>query len=81
MAPAHFTLLWSYFNQCWPLVYVSKKHFIRIAALLRSAQKHCQGLSVDQTVEIIRENLAEILSDTNPNFDRTRFLEACNVKH
>jgi hypothetical protein len=58
---------------------MSKKHFIKIATLLRATQKQGHDLSVEHAVTFIAENLAEIFEQENPRFDRARFLEACNV--
>ena len=57
---------------------MSKKHFIKIATLLRVSK---EAFDADYAITLIAENLAEIFAEENPRFDRTRFLEACNVKH
>lgn len=55
---------------------MSKKHFIKVAKVIRSVIDHKHP----QPAELIAENLAEIFADLNPRFDRSQFLAACNVK-
>lgn len=45
---------------------MSKKHYVAIAAILRDAQ----------TVEQVRDELADYLATDNPNFNRQTFIEA-----
>lgn len=54
---------------------MSKKHFIKVAKVIRAVIDHKHP----QPAELIAENLAEIFADLNPRFDRSRFLAACNV--
>ena len=53
---------------------MTKKDYELIASTLR-AQEYIAGL----TYETLVKNLATALADTNPRFDRARFLTACGV--
>jgi hypothetical protein len=77
----HGTILLCYYPVAtgrWPLVYVSKKHFIAIARIIKDAKDHPQATGIDAR-EYIAKDLAFYLKTINPNFNRARFLEACNV--
>ena len=76
---------------------MSKKHFIKIAEVIRfyvetgrktdpsnsehpiKAQNFERGAR--DAARVIAHNLAFIFEQENSRFDRTKFLEACNVKH
>jgi hypothetical protein len=74
---------------------MSKKHFIQVAAVLRTfleTGRKVDVSSLDHPVKagnfnrgaeyaanVIAHNLAFIFAEENPRFDRARFLEACNV--
>jgi hypothetical protein len=75
---------------------MSKKHFIKIAALIRETLDQSRGdtskldhpvkaenfnRGAEYTAKVIASNLAYILAEENPRFDRSRFLEACSVNH
>lgn len=55
---------------------MTRKDFELIAQTLRYADE-----IVDETaMEALADVFANALSNTNPNFDRARFLTACGVK-
>jgi hypothetical protein len=65
---------------------VTRKHFQKIAAVLHSIRKFevedIERSSID--VRVVRfssvvDALAGVLADSNPRFDRDRFLEACGI--
>lgn len=58
---------------------MSKKHYIKIAKLLRGAAKYGIFEQGEHGAFVVAVNLAEILAEENPRFDTARFLEACNV--
>jgi hypothetical protein len=76
---------------------MSKKHFIKIAAVLRHVIETGRKVDVssldhpvkagnfnrgaEYAADIIAHNLAEIFEQENPRFDRARFLEACSLNH
>jgi len=53
-----------------------KKTFIKIAALLRSAQEQKDQLMAASILDRVTDGLADILAETNSKFDRARFLKA-----
>jgi hypothetical protein len=58
---------------------LTKKHFKALAAILANARptRDPNG-EEDTTWTEIREGIADFCAGLNPNFDRDRFLEACN---
>jgi hypothetical protein len=76
---------------------MSKKHFIKIAAMIRETLNVGRRIKVETQADpvkaedfnrgveyaahVIASNLAFIFKQENPRFDRARFLEACNVNH
>ena len=59
---------------------MTKKHFIAIAKVF-NANKPKPETSLTMMNELwanLREGMANVLADTNPAFDRARFLAACN---
>jgi len=67
---------------------MTKKHFEGIAKAIdfgawqagatRKSDKELSAISLARTN--IAVGIAEVCAETNPNFDRARFLEACGVK-
>ena len=54
---------------------MTRKDFVLIARTIRNSSE-----IIDETaLEALAENFAEELAETNPNFDRDRFLKACGV--
>jgi len=52
---------------------MTRKDFVLIARTIRNSSE-----IIDETaLEALAENFAEELAETNPNFDRDRFLSAC----
>lgn len=57
---------------------MSKKHYIRLAEVIRLAKPYAEGS--DQAERIVRDiagTIANVCEDDNPRFDRARFLAAC----
>lgn len=54
---------------------MTRKHFKRIAAVLN---KHARSSNptTASTAAMIADDLANVLAETNPNFDRERFFDA-----
>lgn len=52
---------------------MTRKDFELIAAVLRNAPLHTQGCAY---VDELAEDFADALAETNPRFDRDRFLAA-----
>jgi hypothetical protein len=65
---------WFYFQLKKGKALMSKKHFIKIAAALKSA--------VDNRADArqVACDIATVLATTNPRFNRSRFLSACGVQ-
>lgn len=63
---------------------LSKKHFNRVAATIAEAEP-AQGMpdewarGCNAGREYIARHLADFFASENPNFDRNRFLQACEV--
>jgi hypothetical protein len=61
---------------------MSKKHFIELAEIIRvNSNPKLHGDEARQAVAQVAQDLADFCKRQNSNFDRARFLEACNVKH
>ena len=61
---------------------MSKKHFIELARIIRDhSNPKLFTFSAVSNAQLIAEHLADFCAKQNPNFDRARFLEACNVNH
>lgn len=55
---------------------MSKKHFIEIAAIIKSArEQHGESAAIRD----IESELASFFKRQNANFDRARFLDACGA--
>ena len=55
---------------------MTRKDFVLIAEVIRNLDE-----VLDETaLEVLAENMAEALADTNTQFDTARFLTACGVK-
>lgn len=60
-------------------IIMSKKHYIAISNILKerlAANAHGPGYGA---IKSIVEKLADYMKSDNPNFDRSRFLEACGI--
>lgn len=55
---------------------MTRRHYNRIASILKAELDCCQGPRERARVHSIIEEMAEYLSEENPNFNRQRFLEA-----
>lgn len=55
---------------------MTRKDFELIAGVISNSQ----GLTRGGVMDTLAERLADALATTNPNFDRARFLKACEVK-
>jgi hypothetical protein len=56
---------------------MSKKHFIKLAELIRTTEK--PNLATVHAFDSFRIRLADYLAEQNPNFDRDRFLNASAI--
>lgn len=59
---------------------MSKKHFVRIAALISDQLQNAPDEPTRRAVRDIGLELASVCAATNPAFDRSRFLSACGIK-
>jgi hypothetical protein len=60
---------------------VTKKDYVVIAAVLDRIRLDFDMDGEDTvSLSLVAEELATALADTNPRFDRARFLTACGVK-
>ncbi len=62
---------------------MQRRHYEFIAAVLKEAMEnydHPNGVGGKQTTKEISSRMARHLADTNPSFDRARFLRACGVQ-
>jgi hypothetical protein len=69
---------------------MTKKHYIAIAAIIKSQINNAQlenslvSKDIKEGAEIasscIAESLADCFAEENPNFDRLRFLSACGIE-
>lgn len=57
---------------------MSRKDFVLIAEAIRFARKDAGGDY--KAVDIVAQRLGWALTDSNPQFDRERFLKACGVE-
>lgn len=55
---------------------MTRKDFELIAKVLKGSENR---IIDDLALEGLAETFADYLTDTNPNFDRARFLTACGV--
>jgi hypothetical protein len=55
---------------------MTRKDFILIAEVIRNLDEVLD----EYALEVLAENMAEALADTNTQFDQARFLSACGVK-
>lgn len=76
---------------------MSKKHFIQVAEAIRFYVETGRKVDLtksnrpikaanfhrgsEHAAQVIASNLAFIFEQANPRFDRSKFLEACNVNH
>lgn len=58
---------------------MSKKHYQAIAQAFHSAGEETMRQSEDQTWQILRRNIADVLAADNPRFNRELFIEACET--
>lgn len=59
---------------------LSKKHFIRIAEIIKSIFDSAEGEGIELLREDIVSQLAGYFREENPLFDDKKFSEACGVK-
>jgi len=63
---------------------MTRKDYELIAQILKGAKNYEQNFNDNEkgakAIEGITHIFATMLSTTNPNFDRARFLSACGVK-
>ena len=63
---------------------MTRKDYVLIAGILKGAKNYEQTFNDNEkgakAIEGIVHTFATMLSTTNPNFDRDRFLVACGVK-
>jgi len=64
---------------------MNKKHFIAVAAEIRSQLEHAKNLGAStmvatHTVRVITSGLSNVFARQNPRFDRERFLAACGIE-
>lgn len=61
---------------------MTRKHFIALAASIKAA-KQVEGCHDNTPAEAVRRfiafDVADVCATTNANFDRARFLAACDV--
>ena len=55
---------------------VTRKHFTKLAEMVRN-EKNWGGDPA--TLAVVAESLATICKESNPNFSRDKFLEACGM--
>ena len=60
---------------------MTKKDYIKIAALLKRQRDSTLELTKDDILDSIGFDLAFIFSEDNPRFDEERFYEAAGVIH
>lgn len=54
---------------------MSKKHYIAIAKIIANAQRQN---TVEQALDHVTEDLADMFKCDNAAFNRAKFIEACN---
>lgn len=61
---------------------MTRKDFKLIASVLNGAMQNWEGFTpeAEEAVRGIAKSMATKLQDTNPLFDRAKFLDACGVK-
>lgn len=67
---------------------MSKRHFEKLAKILREQSEHAanncpEGLYREgrkDSIEWLRDAIADMCCEENPRFDRARFLAACEPK-
>ena len=55
---------------------MTRKDFQLIAGVIADLS----GVMDEEVMQMLSEDMADALADTNTQFDRTRFLSACGVK-
>lgn len=58
---------------------MSRKHYIKFAAILAGDYATCETDGERRKVVGIALSMSDVFKQDNPNFDRTRFLAACNL--
>ena len=60
---------------------MSRKDYIRFAQVLASykCDYHDEGTHPRVVADFLALRIADIFAEDNPNFDRSRFLEACTL--
>lgn len=59
---------------------LTKKHFEYLADALAAARHDCAALGIADSlaVDVVVERMVQHLERTNPQFDRTKFMDACH---
>jgi hypothetical protein len=62
---------------------MSKEDFIALAAIVSDVAASHRYFKTDPQaiIDTLARDLANFCANRNPNFDRSRFLSACGVKH
>ena len=55
---------------------MSRKDYIAIADIIRTARNRHPGLSHDIAISYITQELVDYLASNNPRFDRDKFIQA-----
>ncbi len=58
---------------------MTKKHFVKIAAILREHMDSAPDVYEADRVKRIAQDLSAEFRQINPNFDPVKFLKACGV--
>jgi len=65
---------------------MSKKDYIKMAAIIRRERDSVQGISSDVSrqaalvsIRIIATNMADLFAADNPMFNHARFIQACGL--
>jgi hypothetical protein len=58
---------------------MTRRDFQHIAAVIRGKRARVVGLASALTLVELSEEMADMLAETNPRFDRARFLVACGI--
>jgi hypothetical protein len=59
---------------------MSRKDYIKMAALLKAQREGIQNLESLKIVDSVIKATADMFAEDNPRFDRDRYLKACGVK-
>jgi len=59
---------------------MTRKDFVLLAATLRTTRSAVESPDYKAACELTARNMAHVLANDNPRFDRARFLGACGVQ-